>query len=125
MRIVCTGFVSQQAGSVASANALLLRSLLDRGHEVDFFSKPSFVDPRPAVGGQAGFRFVEAVNRGWDHFRQRTEHVPIFGALACRLDAATYNRLLVSQIKEAHKCRSYDLALWMGDYAHGTVHGLP
>ena len=37
-----TGFVSEQAGSVASANALLLRELLLRGHEVHFFSKASY-----------------------------------------------------------------------------------
>ena len=39
MKIACTGYVSEQTGSVAAANSLLLRALLDRGVEVDFFSK--------------------------------------------------------------------------------------
>src|SRR5262249_33466371 len=58
MKIACTGFLSEQAGSIAAANALLLRTLIERGVEVDFFSKPSFVDPRPVVGGRPGLRFL-------------------------------------------------------------------
>ena len=31
MKIACTGFLSEQAGSIAAANALLLRTLLESG----------------------------------------------------------------------------------------------
>jgi glycosyltransferase involved in cell wall biosynthesis len=125
LRMACTGFVSEQAGSVASANALLLCALLDAGLEIDFFSKPSFVDPRPAVGQRPRFRFVPVVNRRSDAFRRRVERVPILGPLAGRNDAATYNRLLVRRIGEEHGQRAYDGILWMGDYAHGAVPGVP
>jgi len=125
MKIAATGYVSEQAGSVASANALLLRSLLDAGHEVDFFSKPSFVDPRPCVGDHAGFRFIATDNVGPDRFRAKVQHLPVIGFLACRYDCATYTRLLLQNIRQEHEQRHYDLCLWLGDYVPGRVKNLP
>lgn len=125
MRLAVTGFVSDQAGSVASANALLLRALLDRGIEVDFFSKQSFVDPRPAVGPHDGFRFIDVENRWADRIRAASADIPGLAQLTSFADAATYNRLLVRTISEHHLRRSYDLCLWLGDYAAGAVPELP
>lgn len=125
MKIAVSGYVSAQEGSVASANALLLRSLLDDGHEVDFFSKPSFVDPRPAVGEHEGFRFIPADNVGPDRFRARMQHVPALGFVAGRLDCTTYEALLLKKMRQQHASRRYDLCLWLGDYAPGRVRNLP
>jgi glycosyltransferase involved in cell wall biosynthesis len=125
MKIACTGYVSVHTGSVAAANALLLRTLVERGVEIDFFSKPSFVDPRPAVGERPGFRFLPAVNSISDGLRRRVRKVPLVGALAARNDTANYNRLLVSLMRNENRRRSYDMCLWMGDYASGAVPGLP
>lgn len=125
MKIAATGYVSEQAGSVASANALLLRALLDAGHEVDFFSKPSFVDPRPSVGERAGFRFVCTDNVRADRFRARVQRVPLLGFLACRWDCASYLRLLLRLMQREHQIRRYDLCLWLGDYVPGRVKGVP
>ena len=124
MKLAVTGFVSEEAGSVASANALLLRQILKERHEIDFFSKPTFVDPRPVVGGQPGFRYVPVVNRGTDGFRRAVGKVPLLGAVAGRMDAAGYNRLLVRKIREECRGRRYDLVLWLGDYARGRVPGV-
>jgi glycosyltransferase involved in cell wall biosynthesis len=125
MRIACTGFLSEQTGSIAGANALLLRSLLERGMEVDFFSKPSFVDPRPVAAGFPGFRFVPCVNSFSDALRRKVRGVPVLDFLGGRRDAASYNRLLFQQIRKEHRRRSYDLCLWMDDYARGAVPGIP
>jgi len=124
-RVACTGFVSEEAGSVAAANALLLRTLLDFGVEIDFFSKPTFVDPRPAIGEREGFLFIPVVNSWSDGLRRRVGKGPMFGTLAARNDAACYNRLLVHRIRAEQRRRSYDAVLWLGDYAHGTVPGVP
>lgn len=125
MKLAVTGFVSEQAGSVASANALLLRELLLRGHEVDFFSKASFVDPRPAVGERPGFRFFDVTNSGPDQFRQRVEKVPLVGFSAGLFDAWTYNRMLVSEIERSHFSERYTLSLWLGEFARGRTSGIP
>lgn len=125
MRIAVTGFVSGQAGSVASANALLLKALLAHGCEIHFFSKASFVDPREAVGAHPAFTFKDVDNRLADRFRARVERIPLLGRLAGILDATTYNMLLVRKFQQAHAEQKFDLCLWLGDYANGSVKGLP
>jgi glycosyltransferase involved in cell wall biosynthesis len=125
MKIACTGFVSEQAGSIAAANALLLRTLVERGVEVDFFSKPSFVDPRPVVGGRRGLRFLPTINQISDTIHRKVRRVPLVGFIAARRNSVSYNRLLVRRIRKEHQQRSYDLCLWLGDYAWGSVPGIP
>jgi glycosyltransferase involved in cell wall biosynthesis len=125
MKLACTGFVSATAGSVAAANALLLGKLLDRGFEIDFFSKPSFVDPRPIVGSKPGFRFVPVNNTVLNFTRERVQRVPLVGVAAGVADTFSYNRLLVRRISEENRHRNYDLCLWLGDYARSSVAGLP
>lgn len=125
MRIACTGYLSEQTGSIAGANALLLRALLERGMEIDFFSKPSFVDPRPVAAGLPGLRFIPCVNYFSDALRNKVLGVPLVNFLAGRNNAACYNRLLVRQIRKEHRRRSYDLCLWMGDYSRGAIPGIP
>lgn len=125
MRLAVTGFVSEQAGSVASANALLLRALLDRGCEVHFFSKASFVDPRPAVGNHPAFRFTDVDNVLADRTRARLARIPVVGLLSGVWDSTTYNRLLVRRITQEHQKKPFDLCLWLGDYARGTIPGIP
>jgi glycosyltransferase involved in cell wall biosynthesis len=125
MKLAATGFVSEQAGSVASANALLLRELLLRGHEIHFFSKVSFVDPRPAVGNLPGFRFFNVTNVGPDKLRRRLQKVPIAALFAESIDTFTYNKLLSREITRVHATEKYDLSFWLGDYARGRTPGLP
>lgn len=127
MRIAATGFVSEQAGSVASANALFLRDLLARGHQIDFFSKASFVDPRPAVGEHPGFRFHDCTNGMADRFRRRVERIPLVGFAAGRWDCWSYVDLLRARMEREHRAvsRAFDLILWLGDYAWRRVDGVP
>jgi glycosyltransferase involved in cell wall biosynthesis len=124
-RIACTGFISEEAGSVAAANALLLRALLETGIGIDFFSKPSFVDPRPAVGVQTGFRFVPTINSYSDGLHRKVTGIPLVEPAAARNDAVNYNRLLARRIAREHVKRNYAAVLWMGDYAHGSIRGVP
>jgi glycosyltransferase involved in cell wall biosynthesis len=125
MKLAVSGFVSEQAGSVASANALLLRELLLLGHEVHFFSKASFVDPRPAVGNLEGFRFFDTTNTGPDQLRRRLSRVPVAGFLAGLFDASTYSRLLVSEMTRKHAVEKYDLCLWLGEFSRGRTNAVP
>src|SRR5260221_13946671 len=124
MRIACTGFLSEKSGSVAAANALLLRGLLDRGIEADFFSKPSFVDPRPIVGNRPGFQFISVNNHILNSLRAKTERIPIISTATGTADAYSYNQLVVRLVKQNHQHRHYDLILWLGDYARASVPGL-
>ncbi len=125
MNIAATGFVSQSAGSVASANALLLRALLENGCRIHFFSKASFVDPRPAAGGHPSFHFTDVNNAFTDTIRARTQAIPFLSAGTRMLDVIRYNRMVVEAIKRENGRRRFDLCLWLGDYARGRVSDLP
>lgn len=125
MHIAATGFVSDQEGSVASANALLLRRLLHQGCKVSFFSKPSFVDPRPLVSGLPGFSFHAVENHRTDALRRSSASFPLLRTLTGVLDSSTYNRLLVRRISRSHRDTPFDLVLWLGDFARGRVASVP
>ena len=125
MKLAISGFVSERAGSVASANALLLRELLGRGHGIHFFSKASFVDPRPALGPHTGFRFFDVTNTGPDRLRRRVERLPLVGFLAGLFDSWTYNRLLVREMAGRHAAEKYNLSLWLGEFSQGQIPCVP
>lgn len=125
MRLAITGFVAENTGSIAGANAILLRGLLDAGIEVDFFSKASFVDPRPSVGDRKGFHFYDVQN-GWANgLGERMRGNTVLSFAGSRLDASTYNRALVQAMSSTHQERDYAACLWLGDYARGHVVGVP
>src|SRR5436309_2427336 len=55
-RLAVYGFVKAAAGSLASANDLLLRELLRRGCAIDFYGIAGFADPGTLVD-EPNFRF--------------------------------------------------------------------
>ena len=121
LSINATGFVSTNAGSVASANAVLLRGLLQRGHRVRFFTKPSFVDPRPVSMGTAeGERLsvVDCTNVVADRLRSSLSPSGsgLWGTFWGRVDARSYNQGLVRAMNDQEHGH---LDLWMGDWARG------
>lgn len=128
MRIAATGFVGKQAGSVASANAVILRSLLSRGHSIRFFTKPSFVDPREiglTPDEAMNLKVVDCTNWRTDALRQKAERVPLLNRIAGWADVTTYNRGLVAQMCSARRTDKFDVSLWLGDNVRGRVPGVP
>jgi glycosyltransferase involved in cell wall biosynthesis len=121
MRIAATGFVSDESGSIASANAMLLRELLRRGHAIEFFSKPSFVDPRKSIVNCQGSERLK-LNDCTNHWADSCRRVVgswgsgIVLRVFERFDSTTYNRGLVKAMRRAGDA---DIDLWFGDWAHG------
>jgi glycosyltransferase involved in cell wall biosynthesis len=123
--VAATGFVSGEGGSIAGAGAMILNALLDAGWEVVFFSKSSFVDPRPVVGVRPGFHFVEVDNVMTDRLRRAGQSIPGLDFALRWLDSFAYNRGLVRAMRRAGESRPFDLCLWLGDYARGRVFATP
>lgn len=123
LRIAATGFVSDQAGSVASANAVFLRELLRQGHRIDFFCKPSFVDPRPAIAGSPGSQnlsLIDCTNPWGDGLRRKLSgcRIGILARIGNQVDVMTYYRALGAALRSSHEP---EIELWLGDWArrHG------
>lgn len=121
IEICSTGFVSLDAGSVASANAMILAELVSSGLKIDFFAKPTFVDPRICVENSANrhlLSLVDCTNHFADNLRQRLapRGRGLWGWLLGKVDAVTYNRLLVKRMRSS-ACGNIDV--WLGDWARG------
>ncbi len=117
---------------MASANHVLLRELLARGHRVTFLGKLRMACPVPLPDGLPGrARLVDVDNRSADRARdwmQRRVGGPA-GYLALRADSWTYHRLLVSRLRAeaaaaAEGSAGVDAVLWLGDWARGAVPGV-
>jgi glycosyltransferase involved in cell wall biosynthesis len=121
MHLHTTGFVASQSGSVASANAVILKELLRSGHRVTFYTKPSFVDPRLDIQEPDLAKLLEIVdctNHRMDGFWRRCggNRPGLKGTLLSRMNAATYNRGLVRAMRRSG---GGDVDLWLGDWAYG------
>lgn len=116
LAILTTGFVGVNSGSVASANAVLLEKLIERGNRVTFFSKPTFVDPRPRMTDPSSIEFVDCTNAISDGLRRRlaSRGPGIWKYLWGRIDSANYNRLI---IHEMGRKKVGDVDLWLGDWS--------
>jgi glycosyltransferase involved in cell wall biosynthesis len=126
VRLACYGFVERDAGSVASAGFVILRALLDRGHEIDFFGKKNFVYPRE-LEAVPGFRLLDVPN-------ERAERLSaIMGRgggkirrhLAAQFAHQAFARGVLRAMRQAHRDRQYDLQFWFGDWAWGRIQGVP
>lgn len=123
MKLAGTGFVASQAGSVASANGVLLRELLKLGYRIDFYAKPSFVDPRSVVSDllQADhLKLVDCTNQFGDHFRRKygKGDLGLWNQFCGFVDSWTYHRGLVRSMR---RCNGADVDLWLGDWARGRT----
>lgn len=104
---------------MASANAILLNGLLERDFFVSFYSKPSFVDPRPILNGHGKeLRFVDCTNHWADGVRRRMSPRGggLWGHFWGQFDASIYNRGLVRAMRQSPVD---GIDLWLGDWARG------
>ncbi|MEO0529298.1 MAG: glycosyltransferase family 4 protein [Planctomycetota bacterium] len=132
LNLAVTGYVSATAGSVAGANAVLLKQLLQNGHEVLFGSKPWYVDPRPLVqdwGLSRGFQFADCSNGTPDRLHRWSTSKPsllkrIVRPVAAVWDDQTYRSRLTACLASSAPT-PIDACLWLGTWAGATLTGVP
>lgn len=126
LRIACHGHVEAGAGSVAGANHEILRSLLDAGHQIDFFHSEQWV-PAVALRAHAGFRYVHVPLTGLLDGLP----APITGDGVLATAVATFagfpvqGRRLGKRLAAEHRSRRYDLVLYVGVPPVTSVNDLP
>ncbi len=100
---------------------MLLREIVSRGVSIDFFTKPRFVDPRPAVSDldcKGMLQLVDCTNHIGDSLRRwlTPSGHGLWGRFWQALDATSYNRGIVRRMRQ-HSVG--DIDLWLGDWAKG------
>jgi glycosyltransferase involved in cell wall biosynthesis len=115
MRIGCYALVERDAGSVASANYLLLEELLRRGHAVDLFAIEGYVEPEGLDAypryRYRGFRSDRA-DRLWAAIPKRLHGTA--GALVGRLVHRLHLDEIASRVREENAREPYDVFLFLG-----------
>lgn len=123
IRVACSGLVDAEAGSVSSAGFQILRELLVRGYEIDFYSKRSYVYPEELLE-KSGFRYVDCSQTLIDRLDYLSVNV-YARWLGLRLVHATFARQIVRQMRALEQARRYDLELFLGQWAFGRIPGVP
>jgi glycosyltransferase involved in cell wall biosynthesis len=125
LKIACYGLVERDAGSVASANHVILRELLRRGHEIDLYGIRGYVEPRE-FEGEPNYRYVGHRLRIQDIY---DKHVPLpIRRRSWVLNGAIHNALLREigrDVRRRHDQRRYDLMLFLGLPAQFAVPEVP
>lgn len=115
MRIACYGLVEEQAGSVASANFLVLEELLRRGHQIDFYAKADFVHPDPLIA-HPNFHYKGVLLDDKIQLRQKIS--PAFGRIINRLAEdwlyRQHVRAIGQRLRACHRERPYEAVLFLG-----------
>jgi glycosyltransferase involved in cell wall biosynthesis len=124
MRIAGSGLVGQQHGSVSSAGYAIVRELVERGHEFDFFSRPGFVSPTD-LGTDSNVRYVDcdtgprAVAGRKVMRRSRAANAVLDTA-----DKLAYTRNVARSIRAEQARRPYDAVLFLGQWAYAPIDGV-
>ncbi|MFO7314723.1 glycosyltransferase family 4 protein [Rhodothermus marinus] len=127
MRIACYALVEQHAGSVASANYLILEELLRRGHQVDLFAKADFVRRPEGLERWPNFHYEGVLLERLRALRDRWRPL-LRGGLERVVEDWIYHRHLEAiarRVAARHRQQPYDVLLFLGVGAQFEVAGLP
>jgi glycosyltransferase involved in cell wall biosynthesis len=124
LRIACSGVVGYEYGSVASASFEVLRELLRRGHEIDFFSKRSFVYPERLMDHR-GFAYRECAQPCLDAAVKLLPTADARWYIGGPVSNAVFTRRIVDAMAQQARTRHYDVELFLGLWAYGRIPGIP
>ena len=126
MRLACYGLVERDAGSVASANFLILEELAQRGHDLDFYAKADFVRPEPLFDYD-NFNYHGVLLD--DQVQLRRLIPSSLGEIVSRIaDNWLYRQHLNSiqqKFKQRHDADPYDAVLFLGVEPQFATHDIP
>ncbi|SHL06477.1 glycosyltransferase family 4 protein [Rhodothermus profundi] len=127
MRIACYALVEQHAGSVASANYLVLEELLRRGHQVDLFAKADFVRKPEGLARWPNFHYRGVLLKELLALRDRWRSL-LRGGLERIVEDWIYRKhleVIARRVAVQHRQDPYDVLLFLGVGAQFQVGGVP
>ncbi len=122
LRICAFGWVEPDAGSVASANYILLRALIESDIEIDFFANPRHVPEPKGLSGPT-FRYVPAIPPWPERVSPRLRRLTsVFLYPAVR---AAWKDAFLREALPRHVEQPYQLLLSLGTLPEFTIVGVP
>ncbi|MEM1211392.1 MAG: glycosyltransferase family 4 protein [Planctomycetota bacterium] len=130
MRIACYAYIEPSSGSIAAHGHLLVQELLRRGHEIELFSRRSFVYPEDLLEAYPNLGYTEVSGRVTRMFDagldgSAAEREGPARILAARFRHAVFSRDVVRAMRRAHAQRPFDRVLYVGTACFGRVAELP
>ena len=123
MRIACFGWVDEDGGSVASADFVMVRELLRRGHQVDLYADRDHI-PNPAgLSGLDGFGYVGLPRPVICRFPGRAKQLA--EVLAGPIWQAAWRRRYLAAAAPRHRADPYDVLLTLGVAPPFALAGVP
>jgi glycosyltransferase involved in cell wall biosynthesis len=112
MRVAAHGLISDGGGSGAGAFSVLLRGLLDQGHEVSFYGVPGFTEPT-SLGRFSGYRYVPLLVPELGPMYRATRSLPVQypHAVVSVIAHAAYQRQALRKMEEEPRATRPDFVL--------------
>jgi glycosyltransferase involved in cell wall biosynthesis len=112
MRVAAHGLITDAGGSGAGAFSVLLRTLLEQGHEVSFYGIPRFTEPT-SLNAYPGFRYVPMHVEALTPLNKLTRKIPVrYPAAVLSVAAhAAYQRRAITLIESEPRATAADYVL--------------
>jgi glycosyltransferase involved in cell wall biosynthesis len=113
LRLACYGFVDRSAGSVATANFLMIESMLRRGHTIDFYTFEGFVYPEDLFQ-YSNFNYHTVPSR--DSIREHLPRIAQKVVGKALSDYFYYQQMadIGMLVTEHHAARPFDAMMFLG-----------
>jgi len=116
-RIACYALIAKNAGSLASANFLIIEELLKRGYEIDFYSMNGFNNPQE-LSEYKNLNYINTsillINFVWRFLEILPNNGGSLYSIWARISASLYFKEIAKIAKSYHKEKKYDLSLFLG-----------
>ena len=123
VRLACSGLLDERAGSVAGAGYLLVRELLARGIDIDFYAENGYT-PMPESLAGPRFNYVGIERPRWMSLMSpRAFFLTIW--LFAPVVQRSWENLFGPVARERHRAAPYDAVLSLGAALRFTIPGVP
>ena len=123
VRLACSGLLDERAGSVAGAGYLLVRELLSRGIDIDFYAENGYT-PMPESLAGPRFNYVGIERPRWmSSMPPRVLFLTIW--LLAPFVQRTWENRFGPVARERHRVAPYDAVLSLGTTPRFTIPGVP
>lgn len=117
MRIACYALIDKNAGSVASANFMILEELLKRGYQIDFYAIKGFNNPQELFIYK-NFNYIplliEKVLYIWEILEKNPNKQNLLYSTWAKISTLIYFREMAKLAEINHSKQKYDLCLFLG-----------